>query len=562
MAYLNSPEWIQLLEIVSDSLSNTARYSEVYNVDRIQAEKAIRRFTHFKDLAALGNKVARQNIVDYYMKILENYDQEKINDLLSKAVDFENISNNTPDVVFELLLSDFSFCEIYNSYCIYSKKIEAIEGEILIKCAEKLEKNTSFMSKYKMKRERLNFVCVILYAVSYGQSCIESLQYKDVNEIGILNKNYIYVSFNGIKIHLKFLSFDDNGTIINIQKKTTQGSAMNYDMQNPILVTAKNNSNRISVAGYDVTPSEDDLYYNERIFNINVLTLEDIKNKYRTMDDNIIKFLKFNQKGRGSFIVSGADMGIGKSTFLLSMLGEYPNHWGIGILDPQNELQAGIKYKEKNIITLVENDKKNLEQSFAYLLKTSRDIIVVSEITIPDEVSELVNAGFRLNAGVSATIHSFSPKEVIPNLRNLMLKTTMYKDKNIAEEDISNCIDIIIHLKRLNAGRVVIESISEVYSTICEKEEEKERFDVLREKAQKDVQIAAQLLQEMQIYYYSNILCNKNYKIVTLFKYEEGYGEKSHWEIVNSPSNAYFKKMQRYTGVEYAQEIKYMFDRG
>ena len=70
------------------------------------------------------------------------------------------------------------------------------------------------MNKYSNKRERLNFICLLLYAVSYGQSCIESLQYKDVNEIGILNKDYIYVVYKGAKIHLKFLHFDNNGTIM------------------------------------------------------------------------------------------------------------------------------------------------------------------------------------------------------------------------------------------------------------------------------------------------------------------------------------------------------------
>ena len=121
------------------------------------------------------------------------------------------------------------------------------------------------------------------------------------------------------------------------------------------------------------------------------------------------------------------------------MIGEYPNSWGIGILDQQNELQIGVKFPDKNVITLVENAKRNLAQCFAYLLKTSRDVLVVSEITLPEEVSELVNSALRLNAGVSATMHSFSPKEVIPNLRNLMMKTPMYHDKNTAEEDIASC---------------------------------------------------------------------------------------------------------------------------
>ncbi|MFR1518211.1 MAG: ATPase, T2SS/T4P/T4SS family [Clostridia bacterium] len=402
-------------------------------------------FTGLKDQAALGNRTARQNIVDYYIRLLESYEETKLESMIRAAVDFEDIGKNSVDVVFELLLANFTFEQILQEYTIHSRDIGVMEETFLRLTARELEGKVPFLRRYEKKRERLSFICVLLYAVSYGQSCIEALQYMDINEIGILNKNYIYIIYKGIKIRLKFLAFENTGTIINIQKKTTQKAALNYDMQNPIIVTSKNNSNRISAAGYDVTPGDDDFYYNERLFNLTVVSLEDIAEKYQTIDQTMISFLKYNQKGRGSFIVSGSDMGIGKSTFLLSMIGEYPNYWGIGILDQQNELQAGIKYPEKNVITLVENMKRDLAQSFAYLLKTSRDILVVSEITLPEEVSELVNAALRLNAGVSATMHSFSPKEVIPNLRNLMMKTPMYHDKNTAEEDIAVCIDLNIN---------------------------------------------------------------------------------------------------------------------
>ena len=123
---------------------------------------------------------------------------------------------------------------------------------------------------------------------------------------------------------------------------------------------------------------------------------EELLYKYKTINEAIYWLLILNQVGRGSFFVTGSDMGVGKSTFLLSMLEKYPDSWGIGILDQQNELQTGKKYPSKNVITLVENAKKNLSECFAYLLKTSRDVLVVSEITMPDEVSELVNAALRL----------------------------------------------------------------------------------------------------------------------------------------------------------------------
>ena len=558
MGYLSSSAWRALIDIVSDSLSDSTRFSQIYHVDRAHAEKAIRMFTGLKDQAALGNRTARQNIVDYYIRLLESYEETKLESMIRAAVDFEDIGKNSVDVIFELLLANFTFEQILQEYTIHSRDIGVMEETFLRLTARELERKVPFLRRYEKKRERLSFICVLLYAVSYGQSCIEALQYMDINEIGILNKNYIYIIYKGIKIRLKFLAFENTGTIINIQKKTTQKAALNYDMQNPIIVTSKNNSNRISAAGYDVTPGDDDFYYNERLFNLTVVSLEDIAEKYQTIDQTMISFLKYNQKGRGSFIVSGSDMGIGKSTFLLSMIGEYPNYWGIGILDQQNELQAGIKYPEKNVITLVENMKRDLAQSFAYLLKTSRDILIVSEITLPEEVSELVNAALRLNAGVSATMHSFSPKEVIPNLRNLMMKTPMYHDKNTAEEDIAGCIDLIIHLKRLETGRIVVDSIHEVYSDTCWKEA------YLREKIEKSInfenkEAPSQILMKLGIQYLENLLLGRQYLLKPIFQFHRTEGKQGSWKIVGTPSEQYFQKMCRYAGERDTEQIRKIF---
>ena len=405
------------------------------------------------------------------------------------------------------------------------------------------------------------FICTLLYAVCYGQSCIESLQYKDIDEIGILNKEYIYVVFKGAKIRLKFLSFENTSTIINIQKKTTQNSALNYDMQNPIIVTSKNNSSRISAAGYDVTPGDNDFYYNERIFNLNAVSLETMDKQYHTINGSMASFFRYNQKGRGSFIVSGSDMGVGKSTFLLSMIGEYPDYWGIGILDQQNELQAGVKYPDKNVITLVENAKRNLAQSFAYLLKTSRDVLVVSEITLPDEVSELVNAALRLNAGVSATMHSHSPKEVIPNLRNMMMKTPMYNDKCTAEEDIANSLDLIIHLRRLASGRIVVDSVYEVYSDDAWKNQIiNHSFDSeYGTRTAEDRRILEQTLMKLGIAYLQGLILGKQYTLRPIFRFQEGLASNGDWQIVSAPSERYFHKMSRYNGAENTRQMKALF---
>ena len=534
MSYLDSNVWKHISRTVNDSFMDPDKYAYLYQVDRKNALQAMSLFADMKDRAALGDKKARQNIVDYYMRILEDLSNGVMSSFIDKAVNFDDILANSNEIIFELLIANISLGTIIDKYEIRDSFTSDRLREIAI-C------ENGFMERYQDKKEQLLFIATLIYSTGYGQDCIEALQYQDINEIGILNKDYVYVTYKGNKIRLPFLSFESSTTIVNIQKKTTQNSALNYDMQNPIVVTAKHNSSRISVAGYDVTPSADDFYYNERIFNVEVVTLEVLRDKYQTISSIMYKLFMLNQKGRGSFIVSGSDMGVGKSTFLLSMIGKYPDHWGIGILDQQNELQAGVKYPHKNVITLVENNKKNLAQSFAYLLKTSRDVMVVSEITLPDEVSELVNAALRLNAGVSATMHSLSPKEVIPNLRNLMMKTIMYSDKATAEEDLANSLDLIVHLKRLSNGRIVVDSIHEVIRNEVSEE------DLYMSDPNKE-----NLFYRLAAKYLFDMLMGHRYTLRPIIEFDN---DKEDWVCINRPSEKYISKMMRYAGADMVRQV-------
>lgn len=323
--------------------------------------------------------------------------------------------------------------------------------------------------------------------------------------------------------------------ILNIQKKTTRNAVLNFDKQNPTVITAKNNSSRIAVAGYDITPSEEYLYYNERIFNLKKITLEEMVQSYETIDRLVYDFLVMNQQGRGSYFITGSDMGVGKSTFLLAMLEKTPDAWGIGILDNQNELQAKRKYAWKNIITLVETPARTMAECFSYLLKTSRDVMVVSEVTMPAEVSELIHASLRLNAGVGATMHSISPWEVVANLRNLLMRTGIYNNADMAESDIARSLDIVIHLEKLPGGRIVVADIVEVEYMDQERYVEPQLQGTLHDRLLNLVEMAQLAL--------GKYLYRKSYRYNPLFHYNR---ENNTWQAVNMPSPAYFRKIAKY----------------
>lgn len=508
---------------------NIDNYRSVFEIERLQAETEINLYSELKEKAALGDKSARDFIINQFTRILSTRIFDLDESALTEFMDFDDLQNNHVQLLFEMILQTYDISFIIDKY-----EIDVLITEETIRNIAR-EEEKHVIEYFDSHIVKLKLIATLAYARQYGQDCIDTLQYNNINEIGIANRNYIYIVYRGRKIYLSFLKFKDNNVILNIQKKTTQNSSINYDEQNPALVSSKLNSSRITVAGFSATPTDDDLYYNERIFNLKKITLEQMKNEYATIDDLVYDFLVMNQNGRGSHFITGADMGVGKSTFLLAMMGKVPDRWGIGILDTQNELQAGRKYPRKNIKTLIQNNKRSISECFIIMLKMARDVICVGEITMPAEVAELINASLRLNAGVGATMHSLSPFEVVTNVRNLLMRTDMYSDSSVAETDIAKGLDIVVHLAKLPGGRIVVERVVEI---VFEEQDKYPNMVFEGNNREKISNILDMLQMALGRYLY-----RKNYRYNEVFRFDM---EKDIWIPVNLPHKGYFDKISKY----------------
>lgn len=543
MRFLNDDLYLRLSKKLDEIFKNTDRYMELHEIDRKQADSELTMYTLLK-AESIGNRSAREYIINLYAKILLNLYKNGTAEIM-ELVDFEDILKNPVEIIFEILLSMYDVSHLINQYITHFVITEKDIREIAI------HESTALYDNFSKTEKKLWFIAQLIYAKEYGQDCLDSLQYNNINEVGIIDKDYIYIIYKGDKIHLEFLHIEDEGVILNIQKKASRNARPGYDEQNPTVVTSKDNSSRITVAGYDATPAQQDLYYNERIFNLKKITLENMRDIHETINNIIYDFLCLNQRGKGSHFVTGSDMGIGKSTFLLAMMEKIRNNWGIGILDTQNELQAKQKYPWKNILTLIQNPRRTIADLFVIMLKMARDILYVGEITMPSEVAELINASLRLNAGVGATMHSTSPFEVVTNLRNLMLRTEMYNNAEIAEADIARGLDIIVHLCRhpYDRKRIIVENIVEV--TYLEQDiyvepvitgSKKEKFENLLNMAQ----IALQ-----------KYLYRRNYRYNEIFRFDY---VKNGWTAVNLPSTNYFNKISRYVDLSEIESFKQKFE--
>jgi Flp pilus assembly CpaF family ATPase len=533
----------KLIHAIGDIYKNTDKYMSIYSIDRHKAESEIRQFQSIIKRAALGEKSAVTYIINQYSKILLSKAIKITKKEIKDLINFDDIFDNDIRILFEIVLSITDISYIIDNYMEYAVNSYRISENIIKKYAS--DNTQKIKSHYKSNASRIRLISYIAYSMEYGQDAVDSLQYHDINEIGIISYDYIYIGYKGNKYYIEFLKLSGINELENIQKKTTRNAVMPYDRQTPAVTGAKNNSNRITVAGYDAAPSNDVFYYNERIFNLKNISLEEMRDTYNTIDESLYKFLMLNQKGKGSFFVTGSDMGVGKSTFLLSLIEKVPDNWGIGIIDTQNELQAFKKFK-KNIITIIENPKTTVARSFELMLKMARDVLGVGEITKPDEVAELINAVLRLNAGAFATMHSFSAFETVTNLRNLMLRTSMYKSADVAEADISRGLDLVIHMERhpKNRKRIIVQNIVEiVYKDYAD--------EMHTENAGKYSDIIKLVKTALDKY-----ISGKCYKYNELFRFN---AETDSWDIINAPSENYIEKTGRFFSGEEKSALKDIF---
>ena len=130
-----------------------------------------------------------------------------------------------------------------------------------------------------------------------------------------------------------------------------------------------------------------------------------------------------------------------------------------------------------------------------------------------------------------------------------MLRTDMYQDRYTAEHDIAGSLDLIIDLKRLPAGRIVVDSIYEV--AVCMPEPQ------MRD-AEKAYTVEASGSEAFRIQHLlqKNLLSEKHYELKKLVEYMP---KTDTWHISACPGEAYFEKMARYVSDAVCHSVKQIF---
>jgi Flp pilus assembly CpaF family ATPase len=530
------------------------KIAELYGMNSKDAKAEIMDFNNQLKLAEVNDLAARTYIIDLYVKLLR-YLGYGSKEKMASLIDFDDYPRNEDYVLLELLLMNNDLSHYLNKYKIGVEPEQEEDSSALtdeeLKCPDIPEEYPEKFSSKKLRAiivaekenldalfgntmKRVELLATMFYASSYGSDIIDSLTLQMVSEVAFREKSYIYIIYKGVKIWLSFLKFSHTHKLEAIQRKATGLSSIKYEEKEPTVIASKANGSRITVAGFSSVPDATSRYYNERIFTLSKMTLEQMLDVYNTINQDVFNFMVLNQRGRGAYVVSGADMGVGKSSMLVALLAKTPLKWGIGVLDPQNEMQLAQKFPELNSKTMTPGPNMTISKCFEIILKQARDVLCVSEIAGPEEMGELVKAATRLNSGVGATIHSISDEEVVPNATELLMSTNRYDTREAAELAVAKSINLVYHMAKLRGGRIVVEAVSEIVPMprdIYVGDLSLGKDFTLKQKMERKL--------ELEQMYYSKMLYSRPYRINKLFTFDRELGD---WRKVGVPTEAYFKR--------------------
>mgnify|MGYP003326052748 CR=1 FL=1 len=125
------------------------------------------------------------------------------------------------------------------------------------------------------------------------------------------------------------------------------------------------------------------------------------------------------------------------------------------------ELNMRKKFPYRNIITIQETDDINGQKGLDLLKKTDGLINVIGEVASDEVATQLIQSGKVACKATLFTHHAKTSEELIKSLRNSLLKTGVFKNEKVAEEEVASVIDFDVHLEKDFYGNRYIERVSE-----------------------------------------------------------------------------------------------------
>lgn len=333
----------------------------------------------------------------------------------------------------------------------------------------------------------------------------EMAAHKTLRQLPADGNHSVWIMYKGKTIHLSFLSFGSQLELKrvcqNLYKYNNPGQLTET---NGFIVNELKDGSRIVVMR---PPFAESWVFFNRKFDLTYTSLEqfldppDRKQRFENTELPI-GLLPFLMKGARVTAITG-DQGTGKSTLMMAMM-RYIYGWlTLRVQEMAFELHLRKLYPQRNIVTTRQTDTISGQKGMDVQKKSDGAVNIIGEVATDEQASWMIQAAQVASLFTVFSHHAKTSFQLIFSLRNSMVKSGMFRNEQIAEQQVVDVIHFDVHLNKDADGRRYIERITECIPLL-------------------DTSDYPQDIDAATMEYYRRMTDKRNFKAVDIVKFVDG----------------------------------------
>lgn len=268
--------------------------------------------------------------------------------------------------------------------------------------------------------------------------------------------NSVWFMFEGKTIHLPFLTF---GTEAELRRVTQNVYKYNYPGQlsesRPYMVNEMADGSRVVV----VRPkfAESWAFFIRKFDTATVDIHQLITHQNKELAINVMKYLI---AGNRSTAVTGSQ-GSGKTTLLMALVQYIHKTLTLRIQETAFELNLRKLFPDRNILSFQETDTVSGQDGLDLQKKTDGSVNIIGEVATDPVAAWMIQSAQVASLFTLFSHHAKTLSDLVYALRNSLLKTGMFSNESVAEQQVVSVLEFDIHLRRDYDGTRYIERITE-----------------------------------------------------------------------------------------------------
>ena len=271
----------------------------------------------------------------------------------------------------------------------------------------------------------------------------------------------IWIMFSGKSIRLAFLSFGSESELKrvcqNIYKYNNPGQLSDT---NGYKINEMKDGSRVVV----VRPTFSETWgFFIRKFDVQRASLEQlIKDEGK---EEAIDLMRLIVKGARIIALTG-EQGTGKTTMLMAMIENIYETLNIRVQETAFELHLRKIYPTRNILSFRETETVSGQEGLDVQKKTDGSVNIIGEVATDPVASWMIQAAQVASKFTLFTHHAKTFPDLVTALRNSMLRTGVFKNELVAEEQVVSVLNFNVHLVKDFRGNRYIQRVTECIPVI------------------------------------------------------------------------------------------------